>query len=166
MRVSFCIRRATAVAACSLLLCGVALAGDGPIGDELALVGEVEPVGDATLAAARGGASLPGGIDIEVTALMRVLADGEDILTISGGVSAAAHGVAAQEMVLQSQNLPAAGQVLNNPLIINSLDNISLEQYRDITIHLQNVPGIGTARPIVPVVPSLSVPGIPRLYVY
>ena len=118
------------------------------------------------LAEARGGASLPGGLGVEVSALMRVLADGEDILAISGGVSAAAHGVAAQEMVLQSQHLPAAGQALNNPLIMNSLDNISLEQYREITIHLQNVPGVGTARPIVPVVPSLTIPGIPRLYVF
>lgn len=166
MRALFFIRRAAVLATCGLLLSGVALAGDPILGDELALVQEVEAVADTTLAEARGGASLPGGLGVEVSALMRVLADGEDILAISGGVSAAAHGVAAQEMVLQSQHLPATGQALNNPLIMNSLDNISLEQYREITIHLQNVPGVGTARPIVPVVPSLTIPGIPRLYVF
>lgn len=149
------------------LISGVALAGDGPAMDELGLFSEVEPVAEETLADARGGAALPGGLDIEVTALMRVLADGEDVLSISGGLAAAGHGLAAQDMVLQSQNLPVGdAPILDNPMIVNALDNVSLEQYREITIHLQGVPGSGVASPMVPVVPSLTIPGIPKLYVY
>ena len=115
----------------------------------------------------RGGAALPGGLDIEVTALMRVLADGEDVLTVSGGLTAVGHGLAAQDMVVQSQNLPVGDQaLLDNPMIVNTLDNVSLEQYREITIHLRSGPGAGVGSPMVPVVPSLTVPGIPKLYVY
>ena len=161
------IRRGLLAVVLGALLPGVALAGDEPAMDELGLFSEVEPVAEEALADARGGAALPGGLDIEVTALMRVLADGEDVLSISGGLTAAGHGLVAQDMVLQSQNLPAGDRpILDNPMIVNALDNVSLEQYREITIHLQGVPGSGVASPMVPVVPSLTIPGIPKLYVY
>ena len=77
------------------------------------------------------------------------------------------HLLRQQLRLLQSQNLPVGdAPILDNPMIVNALDNVSLEQYREITIHLQGVPGSGVASPMVPVVPSLTIPGIPKLYVY
>lgn len=144
-----------------LLWAGVAFADDAWPGDELGLVSAMEPVGEAILAEARGGAALPDGLGIEVTALMRVLADGEDLLTVSSAWEAGAHGLAAQQIVLQGQNVPVGESVFNNPLIVNAMDGVSLEQYREVTIHLSNLP-VGTGA--IPIVPSLSIPGIPTRY--
>jgi hypothetical protein len=103
--------------------------------DAISLVGELAPVDSDVLAKARGGASLRGGFGIEVTAVLRLMAEGQDVLSMTGAYGLTG-GVSTPQTVVHSQGSPLAATVLENPIIVNSLDGVSLEQYREITVHL------------------------------
>ncbi len=94
---------------------------------------DLQALGDEELAEARGGAvSLPNGMTIEVTGSMKLLADGQEI---AAGMMP---GMDIGELALDhaTQNLDLAGQ----DAIVNSLDGISLDQYREINFFISNIP--------------------------
>ncbi len=131
-----------------LLVAGGAFAGDreAPPGDPIALLADVEPVELEVLAEARGGASLPGDFGIEVTAVLRLLAEGQDLVTMTGSFVSGQAPVAPMTELGAHANLLSSG-VLDTPVLVNSLDGVSLEQYREVTIHLTNLPTRGVRVP-------------------
>ena len=90
----------------------------------------LSPVDDTELDAARGRAVLPDGLTVEVTALMRVLVDGQEIAqSVLSDASAAVSG--------QASLLP----LTSAPYILqNSLNGISIERYREINFRISNLP--------------------------
>ena len=122
----------------ALVFSGTALAdGPGALDDPFLAM---EAVGEEELAGARGGAVLPNGMTIEVTGLMRVMVDGQHVSTSTyGGLQP---GMGDLGNVLPSMDGPAS--------VINSLNGISLDQYREINFHISNLPASLERAPFVP----------------
>ena len=108
---------------------------------------ELRPLSEEDLSGQRGGAVLPGGMTVEVTSLMRVLVDGEDLAASSVapalpiGMEPGIWAVIA-DTGLESLTVPMA--------ITNSENGISIGQFREVTIEIRNVPislGIAPAFP-------------------
>ena len=100
-------------------------------------------IGDESLDEARGGMVLPNGMQIEVLTTMRVLVDGDEM---------AARG---------ALNL-GTPQIVNDHAhgaIVNSLNNISLEQYREINFFISNLPS--STRPASFIPPPVLPDSIP-----
>ena len=111
------------LAAILLLLWASPGAAEAPSDFEDPLAG-LAALADESLAEARGGMVLPNGMTIEVLGTMRVLVDGDE-LAASGAM-----------------NL-ATPQIVSNHAhgtIVNSLNNVSLEQYREINFFISNMP--------------------------
>lgn len=100
----------------------------------------MEAVEEEELASARGGAVLPNGMTIEVTGLMRVMVDGQHITTSTFGNFQ--QGVADAGSLQPMLDGPAS--------VINSLNGISLDQYREINFHISNLPTSMERAPFVP----------------
>ncbi len=90
----------------------------------------MDAVGEEELAQARGGAVLPNGMTVEVTGLMRVMVDGQHLTTSTFGDYS--HGAGGSIGPMPLADAPAS--------IINSLNGISLDQYREINFHISNLP--------------------------
>ena len=120
------------------LVPGVATA-ESPVGDELAFVGELTPVAGEDLEEARGGAALPDGFGIEVTAMLRVLAEGQELASMTGHFGGPG-GLGVHAGLLNSQGAPFSGSLLDNPIIVNSLDGITIHDYREITVYIDHLP--------------------------
>ena len=100
----------------------------------------MEAVEEGELAEARGGAVLPNGMTLEVTALMRVMVDGQHLATSTYGNHPMGGGDLAMPIPLGDG--PAS--------VINSLNGISLDQYREINFHISNLPTNLAPPPFVP----------------
>ena len=100
----------------------------------------MEAVEEEELASARGGAVLPNGMTIEVTGLMRVMVDGQHITTSTfGGIEPGMGDIGNVQPFLDG---PAS--------VINSMNGISLDQYREINFHISNLPTSLERAPFVP----------------
>jgi len=88
------------------------------------------PIDDTELDASRGRAVLPDGLTVEVTALMRVMVDGQEIL--QSALSDASGGTSGQAASLPLTDAP---QILQN-----SLNGISIDRYREINFRISNLP--------------------------
>jgi hypothetical protein len=100
----------------------------------------MEAVEEEELASARGGAVLPNGMTIEVTGLMRVMVDGQHLTTSTFGDFQP--GVA---------DIGSLQPMLDGPAsVINSLNGISLDQYREINFYISNLPTSLERAPFVP----------------
>jgi hypothetical protein len=100
----------------------------------------MEAVEEEELASARGGAVLPNGMTIEVTGLMRVMVDGQHLTTSTFGDFQP--GVA---------DIGGMQPMLDGPAsVINSLNGISLDQYREINFYISNLPTSLERAPFVP----------------
>jgi len=122
----------------ALLFPGASLA-DAP-GDMEDPFFAMEAVEEEELASARGGAVLPNGMTIEVTGLMRVMVDGQHITTSTFGNFQ--QGVADAGSFQPMLDGPAS--------VINSLNGISLDQYREINFHISNLPTSMERAPFAP----------------
>ena len=101
---------------------------------------EMRAVEEDELAAARGGALLPNGMTVEVTGLMRVMVDGQHLSTTTFGNQGQAGGL-----------VPTGIPFADGPAsIINSLDGVSLDQYREINFYISNLPTSLKPAPFVP----------------
>jgi len=138
-----------------VLVTGAAFA-ESPGGDELAFVGELAPVAGEVLEEARGGAALPEGFGIEVTAMLRVLADGQELASMTGQLGGTT-GLGVHEGLLNSQGAPFSGSLLDNPVIVNSLDGITIHDYREITVYIDHLPGPATGAGSA--IPEVILPG-------
>ena len=102
--------------------------------------GSMDAVMDEELAGARGGAVLPNGMTVEVTGLMRVMVDGQHLSTSTFG----------------DYPLGSIDSAMNFPIgdapasIINSLDGISLDHYREINFYISKLPTNFSPAPFVP----------------
>ena len=90
----------------------------------------MDAVGEEELAESRGGAVLPNGMTVEVTGLMRVMVDGQHLSTSTFGAHSAGGLDALGPIPLA--DAPAS--------LVNSLNGISLDQYREINFHISNLP--------------------------
>ena len=90
----------------------------------------MDAVGEEELAQARGGAVLPNGMTVEVTGLMRVMVDGQHLATSTFGDYPRGAGDSIGPIPLTQT--PAS--------VVNSLNGISLDQYREINFHISNLP--------------------------
>jgi hypothetical protein len=97
-------------------------------------LGDLEALEDLELAEVRGsGIRLPNGMTIEVTVIRRLLVDDQELVL---------PGVADGREIVQpvfgsaTQNLDISQQ----GSILNSLDGISLRQYREINFFISNLP--------------------------
>ena len=100
----------------------------------------MEAVEEEELASARGGAVLPNGMTIEVTGLMRVMVDGQHLTTSTfGDLQPGGAGIGGMQPMLDG---PTS--------VINSLNGISLDQYREINFHISNLPTSLDRAPFVP----------------
>jgi hypothetical protein len=132
------------IAGMLLLLSASRAVAETPLDFEDPLAG-LAPMEDASLAESRGGAVLPNGMTIEVLGTMRLLVDGDELA--SGAASGA--GDLTRDLATQISNTSRPG------MIVNSLDNVSLEQYREINFFISNLPDDLTTpnfipRPILP----------------
>jgi len=100
----------------------------------------MEAVEEGELAEARGGAVLPNGMTLEVTALMRVMVDGQHLATSTYG----SHPMAGSDIAMP---IPIGDGPAS---VINSLNGISLDQYREINFHISNLPTNLAPPPFVP----------------
>ncbi|MCH2169698.1 hypothetical protein MK489_02850 [Myxococcota bacterium] len=123
-----------------------------PPGDDfISLVSDLTPIGEELLESSRGRAMAVGGIQIEVTGMLRLLSDGQNLLDYAGG-NLALHGVAAQAIDLQTLGISSEDVLFEHPLFVNTMDGAALEQYREINMHFKNLP-VGLSR--IPVIPDL-----------
>jgi len=108
----------------------------------------LSPVDDSELAASSGRAVLPDGLKVDVTVLMRVLVDGQEL---------------AQSVLSEaSASSQASFQALTSTsdILQNSLNGISLEHYREINFRISNLPiSIETRRFVPP--PSIGTALLP-----
>lgn len=124
----------------AILLCALPAAAETPLGFEDPLAG-LTPIADESLDQARGGAvTLPNGMTIEVTGSMRVLVDGQDQATFAG-IEAGAPGV---DLASQLLDLNQHG------MVVNSLNDVSLEHYREINFLISNLPSNVTSPAFLP----------------
>jgi hypothetical protein len=94
------------------------------------------PVEESELENSRGRAVLPDGLTIEVTGLMRILVDGQEL----------SRAALFNSSPVSASQLP----LTDTPLIIqNSLNGISLEQYRELNFRISNIP-ISLERRFIP----------------
>ena len=131
-----------------------AAAEESPARSEV-LLQALAPLSEEDLSAQRGGAVLPGGMSVEVSSLMRVLVDGEDLAASSVapgfpiGVEPGIWAVIA-DSGLESLTVPMA--------ITNSENGISIGQFREVNIEIRNIPislGVAPAFPAEVFSPSV-----------
>jgi len=122
----------------ALLFSGEALA-ETPAGFDDPFAG-MQALEEDELAAARGGAVLPNGMIVEVSGLMRVVVDGQHLSTTTFGGQGQAPGLIPADIPFG--DAPAS--------VINSLNGISLDQYREINFHISNLPTSLKPAPFVP----------------
>lgn len=139
-----------------LALSTAAASAESPSGDELSFVRGLVPVAREELEEARGGAVLPRGFGIEVTAMLRILAEGQEVVSMAGHFGGAT-GLGAQVGILNSQNIPFSGSLLDNPIIVNSLNGITIQDYREITVYIDHLPLPGTGGGSA--IPEVILPG-------
>ena len=124
----------------TILLCALPAAAETPLDLEDPLAG-LTPIADEGLDEARGGAvTLPNGMTIEVTGTMRVLVDGQEQAAF------AASGVGAPSLDLATQLL----DFNQHGMVVNSLNDVSLEHYREINFFISNLPSNITSPTFLP----------------
>ena len=108
---------------------------------------EVPVVSESDLSGSREGAVLPWGMSVEVSAMTRVLVDGEDLEASSVASSFPLGLESGTWAVLGDSSLDA----LTYPMAITNSDNaISIGQFREISIEIRDVPiSLGTM-PVFP----------------
>jgi len=117
-------------------------------GDPLDSLSEIEgdpfaslsPTEDAVLDASRGRAVLPDGLTVEATVLMRVLVDGQELA--QSVVPDAAAFAPDPSTFFNFAETPSVFQ--------NTLNGISLEQYREINFRISNIPIVLEAPRFIP----------------
>jgi len=119
------IHKALAVASlATCLLLGASPGAAGAPGDFEDPLAGLAAISDEHLEEARGGMVLPNGMTIEVLGTMRVLVDGDELAT-SGAFDLSTPQVVSEHA---------------HGTIVNSLNNVSLEQYREINFFISNLP--------------------------
>ena len=132
----------------AILLCALPAAADPTTDSEDPFAG-LAPLEDEGLDEARGGAVvLPNGMTVDVTGTMRFLVDGQAL------AASAAGGVGSLGLDMAAQMLDTGRQ---GP-IVNSLDGVSLEHYREINFFISNLPSNPASTRFLPppVIPSLA----------
>ncbi|MFP6607217.1 MAG: hypothetical protein VCC19_11625 [Myxococcota bacterium] len=123
-----------------VLLCSLPALAETPLDLEDPLAG-LTPMADESLDEARGGAvTLPNGMTMEVTASMRVLLDGQEQAPWSGSEI----GAPSLDLATQLLDLNQHG------MVVNSLNNVSLEHYREINFLISNLPASVTSPTFMP----------------
>ena len=100
----------------------------------------MEAVAEGELSEARGGAVLPNGMIVEVSGLMRVMVDGQHLTTSTFGNYP--QGSMDPTFQIPIGSAPAS--------VINSLNGVSLDQYREINFRISNLPTNFAPPPFVP----------------
>ena len=101
---------------------------------------EMQAIDEDELADSRGKATLPNGMIVEVSGLMRLSVDGQHVSTTTFGDHGPAGGLIPADVPFG--DAPAS--------VINSLNGISLDQYREINFHISNLPTNLKPAPCVP----------------